>query len=80
LQDSLSSPKKLDVPELAAIGVGVADLPADKIEKLTPVAAEQALEIIKGTADDDDDGLKQRACLKPEQKRAWRKKVIELYG
>jgi hypothetical protein len=72
--------KKLDVPELAAIGVGVADLPPDRIENLSPVATEQALEIIKGTADDDDDRLKIRACLTPDQRRAWRNKIVGLYG
>lgn len=66
--------------DLSAIGNGVSDLPVNQIEKLTPVATEIALEIIQGSADDDDDGLKQRACLNPDQKKAWRKKVIELYG
>lgn len=72
--------KKLDVTELAAIGGSVGDLSPSRIESLTPVAAEQALEIIKGAADDDDDRLKQRACLNKEQRAAWRTKIIQLYG
>jgi len=71
---------KIDVPELAAIGQGVSDLPPEKIEKLTPVALETAMQVIQGTSDDDDDGLKQRACLQPDQRKAWRKKIIQTYG
>ncbi|ODM99724.1 Stereocilin [Orchesella cincta] len=71
---------KIDVPELAAIGQGVADLPPNEVEKLTPVALESAIQVIQGTSDDDDDGLKQRACLTPDQRKAWRKKIIENYG
>jgi len=41
---------------------------------------ESAIQVIQGTSDDDDDGLKQRACLQPDQKRAWRKKIIATYG
>lgn len=71
---------KIDVPELAAIGSGVSDLPPAKVEQLTPVALETALQVIQGTADDDDDGLKQRACLTPDQRKAWRNKIVSTYG
>ena len=81
MQDAtLDAKKSLGPPEIAAIGGGVVDLPPERIQKLTPVAFEQALGIVQGTADDDDDGLKQRACLNPEQKKAWRDKLIENYG
>lgn len=74
------TPSKIDVPELAAIGSGVADLPAEKVSHLTPVAMETALQVVVGTVDDDDDGLRQRACLTPEQRAAWRDKVVDTYG
>ncbi|CAG7819737.1 unnamed protein product, partial [Allacma fusca] len=80
IDEKLDGEKKLGVPELAAIGGGVVDLPPDKIDKLTPVALEQALEIVQGTADDDDDGLKLRPCLNPQQKKAWRDKIEKTYG
>lgn len=71
---------KIDIPQLAAIGNGVADLPAEKVDKLTPVALETAIQMIQGTADDDDDGLRQRACLTPDQRKAWRNKIVQTYG
>jgi len=72
------SKKKIDAPELAVLGTGVADLPVDKIGKLTPVALEQSLDLIHGTS--ETRGLKHRACLKPAQKKAWRNKIVSQYG
>lgn len=68
-----------DVAELAAIGHSIGDLPPKSVSRLTPVAFEQGLDMIQGT-NEEDDGLNQRACLTPAQRKAWRDKIVENYG
>jgi len=79
LDSVLDREAKYDVAELASIGKAVGDLSPKAIHRLNPVAFEQALDMIQGTTEEDE-GLKQRACLNPGQRKAWRDKIVEAYG